>query len=231
MAPRKPPISDAAIKHLIAQGVADALAEANRDRGNGDDSHNSRSGERRTMPTTHEYTIVGHDAAYGMTWKILMKMMTDKYCPRGIGLMCERMFPEESDQVDKYVGGLPFMIQDKLRTKESLMTTQGTIKINHNLSRESMEDLCLCAPSATVITLGRMLQCAQTAKELATWPVTVEVQLLLTTREPLGDSEGIDNDIYSTVDACPNACEMWKALEWLKQGESINVQDLETNLY
>nr|GEU94738.1 hypothetical protein [Tanacetum cinerariifolium] len=41
----------------------------------------------------------------------------------------------------------------------------------------------------------------------------------------------IDNDIYSTVDACPNVCEMWKAIERLKQGESINVQDLETNLY
>nr|GEX94761.1 integrase, catalytic region, zinc finger, CCHC-type, peptidase aspartic, catalytic [Tanacetum cinerariifolium] len=24
---------------------------------------------------------------------------------------------------------------------------------------------------------------------------------------------GIDNDIYSTVDSCPNACEMWKAIE------------------
>nr|GEV21569.1 integrase, catalytic region, zinc finger, CCHC-type, peptidase aspartic, catalytic [Tanacetum cinerariifolium] len=42
---------------------------------------------------------------------------------------------------------------------------------------------------------------------------------------------GIDNDIYLTVDACPIACEMWKAIERLKQGESINVQDLETNLY
>nr|GEZ48233.1 hypothetical protein [Tanacetum cinerariifolium] len=28
---------------------------------------------------------------------------------------------------------------------------------------------------------------------------------------------GIDNDIYSTVDTCPNACEMWKAIERLKQ--------------
>ncbi|GJV73089.1 retrovirus-related pol polyprotein from transposon TNT 1-94 [Tanacetum coccineum] len=42
---------------------------------------------------------------------------------------------------------------------------------------------------------------------------------------------GIDNDIYSIVDACPNACEIWKAIKRLKQGESINVQDLETNLY
>nr|GEX23406.1 putative ribonuclease H-like domain-containing protein [Tanacetum cinerariifolium] len=33
------------------------------------------------------------------------------------------------------------------------------------------------------------------------------VQIILT---------GIDNDIYSTVDACPNACEMWKAIERLK---------------
>nr|GEZ02893.1 ribonuclease H-like domain-containing protein [Tanacetum cinerariifolium] len=40
----------------------------------------------------------------------------------------------------------------------------------------------------------------------------------------------IDNDIYSTIDACPNACEIWKAIERLKQGESINVQDLETNM-
>ncbi|GKB97029.1 hypothetical protein Tco_0983166 [Tanacetum coccineum] len=42
---------------------------------------------------------------------------------------------------------------------------------------------------------------------------------------------GIDNDIYSTVDACLNACEMWKAIERLKQGVSIIVKDLETNLY
>nr|GEY85846.1 hypothetical protein [Tanacetum cinerariifolium] len=48
------------------------------------------------------------------------------------------------------------------------------------------------------------------------------VQIILT---------GIDNDIYSIVDACPNACEMWKAIERLKQGESINIQDLETNLF
>nr|GEV11439.1 retrovirus-related Pol polyprotein from transposon TNT 1-94 [Tanacetum cinerariifolium] len=48
------------------------------------------------------------------------------------------------------------------------------------------------------------------------------VQIILT---------GIYSDIYSTVDACPNACEMWKAIKRLKQGESINVQDLETNLY
>nr|GEY35654.1 hypothetical protein [Tanacetum cinerariifolium] len=28
---------------------------------------------------------------------------------------------------------------------------------------------------------------------------------------------GIDNDIYSIVDACPYACEMWKSIKRLKQ--------------
>ncbi|GKA62279.1 hypothetical protein Tco_0761798 [Tanacetum coccineum] len=48
------------------------------------------------------------------------------------------------------------------------------------------------------------------------------VQIILT---------GIDNDIYSTVDACPNAMKMWISIKRLKQGESINVQDLETSLF
>nr|GFC95199.1 reverse transcriptase domain-containing protein [Tanacetum cinerariifolium] len=34
-----------------------------------------------TWWNTHVKTV-GHDAAYGMPWKTLMKMMTDKYYPR-----------------------------------------------------------------------------------------------------------------------------------------------------
>ncbi|GKE66401.1 hypothetical protein Tco_1520562, partial [Tanacetum coccineum] len=41
----------------------------------------------------------------------------------------------------------------------------------------------------------------------------------------------IDNDIYSIVDACANAKEMWIAIERLIQGDNINKQDVETNLY
>ncbi|GJX60830.1 reverse transcriptase domain-containing protein [Tanacetum coccineum] len=82
--------------------------------------------------------IVGHDVAYAMTWIDLRKKMTDKYCPRNeikkleaelwnlkvkgtdvtgynqrfqeLALLCVRMFPEESDKVERYVGGLPDMI-------------------------------------------------------------------------------------------------------------------------
>nr|GEY84244.1 hypothetical protein [Tanacetum cinerariifolium] len=39
------------------------------------------------------------------------------------------------------------------------------------------------------------------------------VQIILT---------GIDNDIYSTFDACPNACEIWKAIERNRGKEIVN---------
>nr|GEY52882.1 reverse transcriptase domain-containing protein [Tanacetum cinerariifolium] len=123
------PMTDAAIKALIAQGVANALAEyeAHRSSGNGDDSHDFRSG-RRTEHATYECTYsdflkcqhlnfktAGQDAAYRTTWKTLRKMMTDKYCPR---MMCGRMFPEESNVVEKYVDELPDMIQGSVKASK-----------------------------------------------------------------------------------------------------------------
>nr|GEU99918.1 hypothetical protein [Tanacetum cinerariifolium] len=42
---------------------------------------------------------------------------------------------------------------------------------------------------------------------------------------------GIGDDIYSTVDACQTTDEMWEAIERLQQGESLNIQDVKTNLF
>ncbi|GJX52393.1 retrovirus-related pol polyprotein from transposon TNT 1-94 [Tanacetum coccineum] len=42
---------------------------------------------------------------------------------------------------------------------------------------------------------------------------------------------GIGDKIYSTVDACQTAQEMWEAIERLQQGESLNIQDVKTNLF
>ncbi|GJY14098.1 hypothetical protein Tco_0383407, partial [Tanacetum coccineum] len=58
----------------------------------------------------HMETVTQH-VAYAMDWKTLKKMMTIKYCPRELALMCGRMFHEELDEVEKYVGGLPDMIR------------------------------------------------------------------------------------------------------------------------
>ncbi|GJV21724.1 putative reverse transcriptase domain-containing protein [Tanacetum coccineum] len=84
------------------------------------------------------------EAAHAMPWRTLKKMMTDKYCPRGeikklefemwnlkvkgtdvvtysqrfqeLALICDRMFSEEIDQVEKYVGlqsSSPLKLMDK----------------------------------------------------------------------------------------------------------------------
>ncbi|GJU38539.1 hypothetical protein Tco_1191496 [Tanacetum coccineum] len=42
---------------------------------------------------------------------------------------------------------------------------------------------------------------------------------------------GIENDIYFTIYACPHTKEMWIAIERLQQGESINIQDVKTKLF
>ncbi|GKA48984.1 putative reverse transcriptase domain-containing protein [Tanacetum coccineum] len=58
---------------------------------------------------------VGHDAAYGMPWKILKKIMTAKYYPRGeikkLEIKLWNMKVKGSDKVKKYVGGLLDVIQ------------------------------------------------------------------------------------------------------------------------
>nr|GEV04674.1 putative reverse transcriptase domain-containing protein [Tanacetum cinerariifolium] len=45
--------------------------------------------------------VVGQDVAYAMPWTTLKRMITDKYCPRELALMCDRMFPEESTKVER----------------------------------------------------------------------------------------------------------------------------------
>ncbi|GJS84174.1 putative nucleotidyltransferase, ribonuclease H [Tanacetum coccineum] len=95
-------------------------------------------GNALTWWNSHKKAVT-QDVAYAMDWKALKKMMTVKYCPRGeikkleielwnlkvkgtdipsytlrfqeLALMCGRMFPEESDEVEKYVSGLPDMIR------------------------------------------------------------------------------------------------------------------------
>ncbi|GJS87374.1 putative reverse transcriptase domain-containing protein [Tanacetum coccineum] len=85
-------------------------------------------------------------AAHAMPWKTLKKMMTEKYYPRGeikklefemwnlkvkgtdvvtynqrfqeLALMCDQMFPEESDKTEKYVGGLSNMIHGSVKASK-----------------------------------------------------------------------------------------------------------------
>ncbi|GKC58297.1 hypothetical protein Tco_1085895 [Tanacetum coccineum] len=42
---------------------------------------------------------------------------------------------------------------------------------------------------------------------------------------------GIGDEIYSTVDACKTTHKIWEAIKSLQQGESLNIQDVKTNLF
>ncbi|GJV47750.1 putative reverse transcriptase domain-containing protein [Tanacetum coccineum] len=66
-----------------------------------------------TWWNTHVKTV-GHDAAYEMKiWNLKVKVIdltSYTQCFQELALLCGRMFPEESDKIEKYVGGLPDMI-------------------------------------------------------------------------------------------------------------------------
>ncbi|GJU80890.1 putative reverse transcriptase domain-containing protein [Tanacetum coccineum] len=94
-------------------------------------------GTALTWWNLHARTVT-NEVAYAMTWSDLKKKMTTKYCPRNeikkieaelwnlkvkgtdvvaynqrfqeLALLCDRMFPEETDKIERYVGGMPDLI-------------------------------------------------------------------------------------------------------------------------
>nr|GFC32406.1 reverse transcriptase domain-containing protein [Tanacetum cinerariifolium] len=89
---------------------------------------------------------VGQDVSYAMPWVALKRMITSKYYPRSeiqklesefwnlkvkgldlsnynhcfqeLALMCGRMFPEEAEKVERYIGGLPDMIHGSVKASK-----------------------------------------------------------------------------------------------------------------
>ncbi|GKD31629.1 putative reverse transcriptase domain-containing protein [Tanacetum coccineum] len=132
------PMTAAAVEQLIEARVSTTLAshETLRNNTNG---HGDGTLELEELYALRVSKAVTQDVAYAMDWKTLKKMMTVKYCPMGeikklviehwnlkvkgtdimsytlhfqeLALMCGRMFLAESDEVEKYVGGLPDMIR------------------------------------------------------------------------------------------------------------------------
>ncbi|GJV70220.1 hypothetical protein Tco_1485729 [Tanacetum coccineum] len=195
------PMTNAAIKQLIAQGVADALAEikANRTSRNGNDSHDLGTCSRRTERVARECTysdflkcqplnFKGTKRVVSLTqwfekmeyvfhisnctvacqikfdtstllgsaltwWNSYVKTIGhDNLKVKGtnvlsytqhfqdLALMCSRMFPEESDEVEKYVGGLPDMIQGSvMASKPKIM--QDAIEFSTELMDQKIRSL------------------------------------------------------------------------------------------
>nr|GFA53521.1 hypothetical protein [Tanacetum cinerariifolium] len=128
------PMTQEAINNLIAQRVTEALAEYKTQRNgviNGDTSHTTGIGPRTVRPTREcTYTdylncgplkFNGTEGVIVELWNLKVKgTEITNYSLRfqELALLCGRRFPEESDEIERYVGGLPEMIRGNVMSYE-----------------------------------------------------------------------------------------------------------------
>ncbi|GJZ09791.1 reverse transcriptase domain-containing protein [Tanacetum coccineum] len=63
---------------------------------------------------------LGHDAAYAMTWEIIKKKLTNKYCPKGeIKKLEIELWNFKTEKVEKYISGLPNNIHGNVMQAEN----------------------------------------------------------------------------------------------------------------
>nr|GFB51741.1 hypothetical protein [Tanacetum cinerariifolium] len=148
-------VTNAQLQAMIDQGVTAALAARDALRStNGDDSHNSETGVRRTERATRECTYTDFFKCQPLPFKGTEGVASlSQWCERmesvfhisncaaenqvkfatctlhsELALLCKRMFSEESDKIEKYVGGLPDMIHGSVVASKP-KTMQEAIEI------------------------------------------------------------------------------------------------------
>ncbi|GJZ26523.1 putative reverse transcriptase domain-containing protein [Tanacetum coccineum] len=118
-----------------------------------------------TWWNSHKRTI-GAEAAFAISWRELMKLIAEVYCPRNeiqqmeselwnltvknndlaaytqrfqeLTMMCTKMVPEEEDRVEKFIGGLPDNIQENVIATEPIKL-QDAIRIANNLMYQKLK--------------------------------------------------------------------------------------------
>ncbi|GKC56662.1 reverse transcriptase domain-containing protein [Tanacetum coccineum] len=118
-----------------------------------------------TWWNSHKRTI-GTEAAFSMSWRELMKQMTEVYCPRNkiqkmetelwnltiknndltaytqrfkeLTMMCTKMSPKEENRAEKFIGGLPDNIQGNVIAAEPTRL-QDAVRIANNLMDQKLK--------------------------------------------------------------------------------------------
>ncbi|GKB27857.1 putative reverse transcriptase domain-containing protein [Tanacetum coccineum] len=118
-----------------------------------------------TWWNSHKRTI-GTEAAFSMSWRELMKLITEVYYPRNkvqkmetelwnltvknndltaytqrfqeLTMMCTKMVLEEDDRVEKFIGGLPDNIQGNVIATEPTRL-QDAVRISNNLMDQKLK--------------------------------------------------------------------------------------------
>ncbi|GJV21524.1 retrovirus-related pol polyprotein from transposon 17.6 [Tanacetum coccineum] len=155
-------MTDAQIKELISQGVADALAEieANITSRNGDDSHDSGTGSRRTERAARECTYTdflncqplnfkGTEGVVGLTqW---FEKMESVFHINNCTVACQIKFATCTLQGNALTGEI-----------KKLEIELWNLKVKGPGERNRIEDLNLCALNATTTMMGSVLPSAPT---------------------------------------------------------------------
>ncbi|GJR08265.1 hypothetical protein Tco_0790917 [Tanacetum coccineum] len=84
-----------------------------------------------TWWNSHKRTI-GTEAAFSMSWRELMKLMTK------LTMICTKMVPEEEDRVEKIIGGLPDNIQGNVIAAKPTRL-QDAVRIANNLMDQNLK--------------------------------------------------------------------------------------------
>ncbi|GJW57001.1 hypothetical protein Tco_0103732 [Tanacetum coccineum] len=208
------PMTAAAVEQLIEERVSAALANhetlQNSNNGHGNGSHNSDTGIRGTVRTPFKYCPRGEIKKLDIEIRNLKVNGTDipsyTLCFQELALMCGRMFPEESDEVEKYVGGLPDMIRGNVMQaehKRKLEYNAGNNQGTNNKTRDrtlggltplglvkrgSTRDHCPCVQNATITTKVHVLPGVISARRSIIWLVTAEVLVPMETITIVGTS-------------------------------------------
>nr|GFA60398.1 hypothetical protein [Tanacetum cinerariifolium] len=125
-------VTNAQLQAMVDQGVTATLAAHDALRStNGDDSHNSRMGVKRTERATRECTYTDF---------LKCQPLHFKATEGELALLCGRMFSEESDKIEKYIGGLPDMIHGSVvASKPKIMEEANTGRVYTAASGERKE--------------------------------------------------------------------------------------------
>nr|GEU52198.1 reverse transcriptase domain-containing protein [Tanacetum cinerariifolium] len=135
---------------------------------NGDRSHSSHEDNRRNVQTARPCfydDFMKCPDAYSMTWEVLKKKMTDKYCPQGeikkleielwnlkvkennvlaytkrfqeLTLICTKFVADETEKIDKYVSELPDNIYRSVKASKP-KTLDETIELDNDLMDQKL---------------------------------------------------------------------------------------------
>ncbi|GJY26953.1 putative reverse transcriptase domain-containing protein [Tanacetum coccineum] len=146
----------------------------NGENGNGNPNENGRGDRLVARECTYQDFMkcqplketIGTEAAFAMSWRELMKLMTEVYCLRNeiqkmeselwnltvknndlaaytqrfqeLTMMCTKMVPEEENRVEKFIGGLPDNIQWNVITAEPIRL-QDVVRIANNLMDQKLK--------------------------------------------------------------------------------------------